>query len=134
MNHKNNLVFVPCTKGKIWDYFPSIGPQKASNVYTGPEFIFSVRLASEYADRIIIFSAKYGFLETDDYIDQTYDVTFDRKEDPCISVDDLKVQAVHKDLFHYEKITTFCGQLYNKNLYAVFQQHQEKGMIINNVE
>lgn len=134
IKHNSNLAFIPCTKEKIWDLFSNIGPQKAFNVYIGPEFIFSMNLAKQYADRIIIFSAKYGFLETEDYIKQTYDITFSRKNDPCISLTKLREQANQKKLFEYKKINTYCGKLYNEKIYKVFQHNYQKEMIINNVE
>jgi len=115
-----HLAIIPCTKHKIWDYLPHFGEVPAICAYVGPEFILSRHFLSSRTDRIIIFSAKYGLLDPWDGIPQTYDVTFERSEDPVIDAESLKQQAKIKGLFNFKYITTTCNYYYQKRIVETF--------------
>lgn len=114
-----HLAIIPCTKSKIWDFLPQIGEVPATCAYTGPEFVLSKQLMT-CADRIIIFSAKYGFLDPWERIPETYDITFSRADDQVISTDTLKQQASNKGLVNFKYVTTTCNQHYQKRIIDVF--------------
>lgn len=111
-----HLAIIPCTKNKIWDDIPDLGPVYATCAYTGPEFVLAKALASKFADRIVILSAKYGFLDPWDRIPQTYDVTFSRPNDPFIGMDELKEQAKKKGLLEFSSITAIGNSHYQKRI------------------
>jgi hypothetical protein len=116
----NHLAIIPCTKGKIWDYFPRIGEVPAECAYIGPEFVLSKSLLSTCADRTVILSAKYGYLDLWDTIPETYDVTFSRLQDPYIDQESLNVQAQSKGLLNFRMITTTCNRYYQKRIIDTF--------------
>ena len=70
------LVVVPCGMRKIWDMNPSAGPTPAKNAYVGAPFKVNRAYAEKFADRWVILSAKYGFIDLDFVIPENYDVTF----------------------------------------------------------
>lgn len=118
--NNNHLGIIPCTKNKIWDTLPNIGPTLAACAYSGPEFILAKQCVSKVADRIVIFSAKYGFLDLADTIPEFYDVTFSRKEDPYIDLSRLQQQAEQKGLLNYKHITAICNVHYQRRISAIF--------------
>lgn len=115
------LGIIPCSKAKIWDMLPTIGEVFAENAYTNPFHNLARTYVSLFTDDLIIFSAKYGFLSSKDTIPETYDVTFDRPNDPHISVEELKIQIRDKNLDNYEKIMAICNDRYISMLHAAFQ-------------
>ena len=123
-----HLSIIPCTKNKIWDFIPQIGEVPAVCAYIGPEFILSRYFLSSRSDRMIIFSAKYGFLDLWDKIPQTYDVTFARPDDHFIDADSLKLQAKRKGLLNFKYITTTCNHYYQKRIVETFAP---SGIVIN---
>lgn len=116
----NRLGIIPCTEKKIWDFIPNIGGVHAVCAYYGPEFLLSKELVSTYVDRIVIFSAKYGFLDPWDIIPESYDVTFSRENDPFIDIETLKEQASKKGLLDFSFIEAICNIHYQKRINDVF--------------
>ena len=116
----NHLAIIACSKGKIWDYFNDLGPVEAGCAYSGPEFLLAKHYVSKLSDRIIILSAKYGFLDLRDIISGFYDITFARKEDKCIDSAGLYQQAREKELFNYKTLTIVANQIYQNKIYEVF--------------
>ncbi|AIS60382.1 DUF6884 domain-containing protein [Listeria ivanovii] len=79
ISNKQKLIIIASGKPKIWDKFPSIGPVKASEAYTGTFHRLSKAYAEKFAVNYLILSPKYGFLRPDDMVEGTYDVRFTMK-------------------------------------------------------
>ena len=81
MSRSSLLVVVPCGQGKIWDRHPGVGPTAAQGAYTGAPFRVNRAYAERFASRWVILSAKYGFIDPDFLIPESYNLTF-KKKDP----------------------------------------------------
>ena len=105
-----NIGIIPCSKEKIWDIEPNVGPVQAKRAYRSAFHRYAAAYAQKYCDHTLIFSAKYGLMEPDFLIEGTYDVTFSREEDPCISLDLIRKQA--EKYADATVITVLCPQSY----------------------
>jgi len=110
------LVIVPCGKRKIWDKNPEAGPCEARDVYRGSLF----KVCREYADRWVILSAKYGFVDPDFIIPENYDVTFKDLGTNPVKVEQLREQAEEMGLDEYGKIVVLGGKEYINVVAKVF--------------
>lgn len=106
------LVIVPCGKRKIWDRFPAIGPVRARDAYIGAPFKVNRKYAERFADRWVILSAKYGFIDPDFVIPGNYNVTFKDPRTNPISVSKLVEQIKEKRLYKYDKVIVLGGRDY----------------------
>ena len=106
------LVVVSCGMRKIWDVNHGAGPTPARNAYVGAPFKVNREYAEKFADRWVILSAKYGFIDSDFIIPENYDVTFKRAETQPISVGDLRRQIVEKGLDRFSKVVVLGGRDY----------------------
>lgn len=116
------LVIVPCGKKKIWDIHPHAGPCRAKDVYQGPLFKVCKEFAEKFAERWVILSAKYGFIDPDFVIPENYDVTFNKPSTNPIGVEELRRQAKEKGLYEYDKIVVLGGSRYIDMASKVFPQ------------
>ena len=115
------LVVVPCGQAKIWKKDPTHGPAKAKNAYIGASFRVNRTFAEKFADKWIILSAKYGFIDPDFVIPEDYDVTFTKPSTNPITVDGVKDQLKHrKDLRRYDAVIALGGQNYTDIVKQVF--------------
>ena len=57
-----DAVIVPCTKQKVWDTRPNVGPVQARNAYTGPAFMTWRAFAEDSGSPWYILSTKYGLI------------------------------------------------------------------------
>jgi len=105
------LVIVQCGGKKIWKTHPNIGPVEAEKAYTSPYFQKNRLYAKKFGDRWIILSAKYGFLEPDDRIED-YNVTFKQKKSGPISMVELQGQVETKELHQFDKVVVLGGKEY----------------------
>lgn len=115
------LVIIPCGQGKIWDATPDAGPVQAANAYTGAPFKVNREYAQRFADRWIILSAKYGFIDPDFIIPGPYNVTFKRRSPELVTLDILKQQASSMGLNAFKEIIGLGGQEYRAMIHMVFQ-------------
>ena len=106
------LVVVPCGMRKIWDVDHGAGPTPARNAYVGAPFKVNRRYAEKFADRWVILSAKYGFIDPDFIIPENYDVTFKRPETQPVSLGELRRQIVEKGLNNFSKVVVLGGRDY----------------------
>ena len=106
------LVVVSCGMRKIWDVNSSAGPTPARNAYVGAPFKVNREYAEKFADRWVILSAKYGFIDPDFIIPENYNVTFKRPKTHPISVDDLRRQIIEKGLSKFSKVVVLGGRDY----------------------
>jgi hypothetical protein len=115
------LVVIPCGKAKIWDKTPDCGPIMAKDAYVGPPFKVNRKFAEKFADKWIILSAKYGFIDPDFIIPENYDVSFTRKCTRSISLESLLEQfSKRKDLHGYDVVIALGGVAYTEKVVKVF--------------
>jgi hypothetical protein len=119
------LVIVPCGQSKIWKKNPNVGPTKAEYAYTGPPFKVNKEYAMNFADKWVILSAKYGFIEPGFLIPEDYNITFnDHKTNP-ISLTELREQA-RSTLAGYDCVLALGGSTYANLVSNVFEGICEK--------
>jgi len=123
-NQKKNkcktLVVVPCGKRKIWKKNPDAGPTEAKDAYTGTSFKVNREYAERFADKGVILSAKYGFIEPDFVIPEDYNMTFSDKSSDPISMDSLRDQASRLDRF--DNVVALGGIKYGDKVKIAFQE------------
>jgi len=113
------LVIVPCGKRKIWNRNPNVSDVKARDVYTGAPFKVNREYAESFGVDWVILSAKYGFLEPDQVIPETYNVTFNDPSTNPISHKELKKQ-VDRSYSDYTCIITLGGKTYSEIVSQLF--------------
>jgi len=120
------LVIVSCGRKKIWDRHPTMGPVQAKDAYIGPPFKINKRYAEKFADRWIILSAKYGFIDPDFVIPENYNVTFKDPRTNPISVGKLIEQIREKGLDKFDKIIILGGKDYANIVRKAFEKFNVK--------
>jgi hypothetical protein len=105
------LMVVQCGQQKRWKHDPKLGALKADQAYTSPYFQKNIAYAKRLGDRWLILSAKYGFLDPDDLIDD-YNVTFKYKFTNPISIKELRKQVLEKNLDEFEEVVVLGGEEY----------------------
>lgn len=116
----SKLVIVPCGQGKIWDKSPGAGPAAARNAYTGAPFKVNREYAERFADRWVILSSKYGFIDPTFKIPGPYNVTFKTKSPELIFIKTLIQQVNAMGLNRYEKVIGLGGKDYRAIVQEVF--------------
>jgi hypothetical protein len=114
----DTLIIVPCGRAKIWDKSPQAGPVPARLAYTGAPFKVNREYAEHFGDRWVILSAKYGFLNPEDTIEGTYNVTFKRRAPAPILPAVLSEQIRDKGLQRFDQVIGLGGRDYR----AVIEQ------------
>jgi len=118
----NLLVIIPCGQSKIWRKEPNHGPSKAKDAYIGPPFKVNKEFAEKFADKWMILSAKYGFIDPDFVIPADYNVTFKKPATNPISIDALKEQIRKRNLQAFENVIALGGKDYSSKVKLVFGQ------------
>ena len=118
----NLLVIIPCGQSKIWQKEPKHGPAKAKEAYTGAPFKVNREFAEKFADKWMILSAKYGFIDPDFVIPADYNVTFKRLSTNPISIDALKEQIRKRNLQVFDNVIALGGKDYSSKVKLVFVQ------------
>ncbi len=114
------LVVVPCGKSKIWDKDPGHGPTPASEAYTGSMFRLNRQYAEKFGDRWIMLSPKYGFIEPDDVIPESYDISFRLPATNPITVEVLQRQVRELGLDAFPDVIALGGSGYRGAITAAF--------------
>lgn len=115
------LVVVPGGKRKIWKIYPKgLGPTKAKDAYIGPPFKLNREYAEKFADRWVVLSTKYGFMDPDSMIPENYDVTFKDLSTNPITVSQLKTQIKEKHLDAFDSVVVLAGRRYSGIVSEVF--------------
>jgi len=117
---KGLLVIVPCGKGKIWKKHPSLGGVQAKDVYTGPPFKKNREYAEKFAEKWVILSAKYGYIEPSFIIPADYNVTFKDITTEPIDFNILKRQVERQDLANFDLVIGLGGKEYREAILASF--------------
>jgi hypothetical protein len=114
------LVVVPCGSSKIWSKIPKSKATRADEVYIGPPFKVNRAFAQKFADKWVILSAKYGFIEPSFIIPENYDVSFNEPATNPISSSVLKIQVKKKGLEKYHVVIALGGKNYVEIVKEVF--------------
>jgi hypothetical protein len=115
----NLLVIVPCGKSKIWKDHPKIRNVEASRTYTGSPFKVNKAFAKKFADKWVILSAKYGFIEPSFIIKEDYNVTFNNSKTNPIKTTELKKQFKKMGLDKYDLVIALGGTNYTERVIEV---------------
>jgi hypothetical protein len=115
------LVVVPCGKAKIWNRELDQGPTEARSAYIGAPFVVNKTFAEKFADRWVVLSAKYGFIDPDFIIPKNYNVTFKDTSTHPISKNALKNQLKEKNLQSYDFVIALGGEDYSSVVKDVFR-------------
>lgn len=116
------LVIVPCGQLKIWKKEPNHGPAKARNTYIGAPFKVNRAFAEKFADKWIVLSAKYGFIDPEFIIPKDYNVTFKKPSTNPINMSDLLKQLKQKNLDSYDVVIALGGEDYSTIVKKVFRK------------
>ena len=116
------LVIVPCGQIKIWKKEPSHGPAKAKNAYIGAPFKVNKAFAEKFADKWIVLSSKYGFIDPEFIIPKDYNVTFKKPSTNPINTDALLKQLKQKNLDSYDVVIALGGEDYSSIVKKVFMK------------
>ena len=119
------LVIVPGGKSKIWKRCHSCGPTKARDAYTSGPFLTNRAFAEKFADRWVILSTKYGFVNPDFIIPGNYNAVFSRQTTNAIKLADLKQQTKEKRLEGYDIIVALGGEEYVRVVREAFDESRK---------
>jgi hypothetical protein len=111
-NKDKILIIVPCGKKKIWDKLPNSGRIYAKDAYVSPCFKLCRKYAEKFADKWVVLSAKYGFIEPDFTIPKNYDVSFNNSGNKTVSIQKLKEQAKRLRFQDYQSVIILGGKEY----------------------
>ncbi|MCD6444846.1 hypothetical protein J7L70_07610 [Candidatus Bathyarchaeota archaeon] len=114
------LVVVACGRRKIWDVNPSAGAVSARDAYIGAPFRVNRRYAERFADRWVILSAKYGFIDPDFEIPENYNVTFKDPSTKPITVEELRKQVLEKKLYEHPIVLVLGSRIYARIVAEAF--------------
>ena len=114
------LAIVQCGASKIWKKHPPVGPTPAKEAYTSGYFRKNRAYAERFADRWLILSAKYGFLDPDRRI-RNYNVSFLQPDSRPISIAKLQAQVKMKRLSRYRYVVVLGGALYADKVQEAFR-------------
>lgn len=114
------LVVVPCGCEKIWRRRPDAGPTPAASAYVGPPFKVNKEFAERFADRWVVLSAKYGFIDPDFVIPGDYDVSFNKPATGPVSTARLKEQVREMGLHEYSRVIALGSGEYVSHVREAF--------------
>ena len=114
------LVIIPCGQGKVWDADPDRGPTPARVAYTGAPFKVNRAYAERHADRWVILSAKYGFIDPDFRLPEPYNVTFKKRATNPIELLALRRQITPMGLDQFSRIVGLGGKEYRAMIEGAF--------------
>lgn len=120
----SKLVIIPCGQGKIWDKQPEAGAEQAQYAYTGAPFKVNMEYAECIADRWVILSAKYGFIDPDFMIPESYNISFKKKSSKPVSLDLLISQIKEMNLNTYDQVIGLGGKEYRAMMEAAFTPYK----------
>lgn len=112
------LVIISCGRAKIWDKQPNLGAVQAKDAYSSPVFKAGRRYAEHFAEKWVILSAKYGFLEADQLIEQ-YNLSF--YEPQAVQKHTLQRQVHELGLSRFQTIGVVGSDIYWRNAHTAFE-------------
>ena len=114
------LCVIPCSKTKKFKKNEFLQAQVA---YNGTTFNYSKNICLKEKNNFIIFSAKYGLIYPEKLI-ENYNISFNNKEDRCVSYNIIDNQFQDMILGEYDNIMSFCGNNYNKYLFKLCKEYK----------
>jgi len=117
---KGLLVIIPCGAGKVWDSDSTRGPCRAKEAYTGSPFKVNRKYAEKFAEKWVILSAKYGYINPDFVIPGDYNVTFKDQRTQPVSSSVLKEQVRNMNLDRYSRVIGLGGVEYRERIKASY--------------
>jgi hypothetical protein len=114
----SRLIIVPCGQRKIWDRNPGAGPTPAADAYIGSPFVVNKQFALRFADRWIVLSAKYGFIDPAFVIPGPYNMTFKIRSTNPVPTEVLSEQARELRLGSFDLIIGLGGKEYRTAITA----------------
>lgn len=117
---KGLLVIIPCGKGKIWNKYPSFPQCPAKDAYTGSPFKVNREYAEKFAEKWVILSANYGYIDPEMLISD-YNITFKDLRTNPISNSLLKQQVRQNRLAEFNKVIGLGGIEYRKRIRESFE-------------
>ncbi|MDD4802637.1 MAG: hypothetical protein PHF24_06835 [Syntrophomonas sp.] len=120
----SKLVIIPCGQGKVWDKHPDTREVKAKYAYTGAPFKVNREYAECIADRWVILSAKYGFIDPDYTIPGPYNVTFKKKSPELVTVGILTQQIKEMNLNNFNQVIGLGGKEYRAMIESAFTPYK----------
>lgn len=116
------LVVIACGKQKVWDRHPKAGPTPARCAYTSPIFSTSRKYAERFAERWVVLSAKYGFIDPDFIISENYNLSF--YDANAISPEDLRTQVSERNSARYTTVGVLGPEVYWSRVVQAFAAHR----------
>jgi len=80
----------------------------------------SKRYAERFADRWVVLSAKYGFVDPGFLIPKNYDVSFTLKSSGSISIEELETQVEERGLRKFDRVVVLGGKEYANRVVSAF--------------
>jgi uncharacterized protein DUF6884 len=112
------LVIVSCGSEKIWRRHRDAGPTPARDAYTSSPFRTSRRYAEHFAERWLVLSAKYGFIDPDFTIAEDYNISFNGPG--AMSATELQRQVVDKRLGDLKQVGVLGSAMYWRQVANAF--------------
>jgi len=119
MPTNETLIIIPCGAQKIWARRPGLGPVPAKDAYTSAAFGLNRRYAETFGSSYLILSARQGFLNPDDLIED-YNVTFKKASTGPVAVDTLRRQVREMNLDRFELVIGIGGAEYRAAIAGAF--------------
>ncbi|MGV8150080.1 MAG: DUF6884 domain-containing protein, partial [Alkaliphilus sp.] len=113
------LIIVQCGQKKIWDNNPNLGDLEANKAYISQYFKLNRGYAEKFGDSWLILSAKYGFIDPGQKINN-YNLSFKKKSSYPISDDELTSQVNSKKLREYDTVVVLGGEEYYQKVKIAF--------------
>ena len=126
------LGIIPCSKEKIWDIDSNVGAVPAHRAYRSSFHCLAQKYIVKHSNQWVIFSAKYGLILPHFIIPKSYDITFSRPTDPCISI--AKLQQQLQSLQPLTTVVNLCPSSYANKIDIICQnsktpvQHPLRGV------
>jgi hypothetical protein len=116
------LVVIACGKQKVWDRNPKAGPTVARYAYTSSIFNTSRKYAERFAERWVVLSAKYGFIDPDFVISENYNRSF--YDANAISTEELTAQVSERNLAPYTTVGVLGPEAYWSRVVQALAPHR----------
>jgi hypothetical protein len=113
------LVVISCGKGKVWDRAPDAPPTPARDAYTGAPFTVNRGYAEAFADRWMVLSAKYGFIDPDFPVED-YNYSFKHASPKLVPDAILRWQVKAHGLGDFDDVIVIGGSHYRERAERAF--------------
>ena len=116
------LIIIPCGAAKVWQNNPDLGQVMAGEAYVGALFKVNKKFAETYADRWMILSARYGFIDPDRFI-LNYNDSFNRPGPCTIRTECLSQQIRERNMLGFDRVICLGGEAYRCRAKEAFSHY-----------